>query len=384
MVAPSHLSNGRSSDSASRPSTSQAGIFNANISPSSVPTSGTEYEPPTDEQGFFFRPCGSYLLENYLMKIKDVVGGAENIIASRMEKNRVTVYLKKADLLENIVKSEAGFEIDGIPFKCRKLTEPVHPVEKIMFSKVSPAIPNDVVEKNAVKILKLEIMSRVSVRKNDFVNQELFGHIVGEQRQVDVFMDLETPLPEYFDFTYNNEPHRIFVTRESAIKDCNGQNGSVNDTNSVNKTTATVENEPQPSTSGRRGVREGRRIPGNQTEESSGLQQLQETILRAIIRKIRKKKDCKSKIETDVFLEIYYKIRKGTTSVEKVRDILNVREIPANWYLEMVKEIYDYEDHDGVIGLKGGNKASFHRLLTKLKKVVGAVNVETGNRPAQP
>lgn len=102
-----------------------------------------------------------------------------------------------------------GFNIESNFIKCRKLRSPT---KKIIFSIVSPTIPNDILERYIVNELKIKLHSGISILRVNPVDQ-LFGHIITFRRQVYTSGDFDTStLPGSFELTHEDRTHRIFIT----------------------------------------------------------------------------------------------------------------------------------------------------------------------------
>jgi len=102
----------------------------------------SDFAYPNEEQGILFSCMLDYKLRDYLVAIKDLVHGPQNIIAaSKVSQNRVILFLKNEEMVETFLTDHGGFAIESNFIKCRKLKSPT---KRIIFSNVSLTIPNDV------------------------------------------------------------------------------------------------------------------------------------------------------------------------------------------------------------------------------------------------
>lgn len=82
----------------------------------------TDLFTPNKEQGITFLCRKDYKLRDYLMALKDFIQGAQNIIAaSKVNNNRIIIFLKNEDLLDNFMHNHGAFSIEDDKIICCKL-----------------------------------------------------------------------------------------------------------------------------------------------------------------------------------------------------------------------------------------------------------------------
>lgn len=170
----------------------------------------TNFVHPNDNQGIVFNTIQDYKLRDYLLAIKDLVGGPLSIIAaSKVSKNRVIIFLKSEDLVNTFMTQHGGFSIHSNFIACRRLKSPT---KRLVFSNVSPTIPNEILEQYIVNDLKIKLLSGISILRVN-PTDDLFGHIVAFRRQVYTNGDIDTAtLPGSFELIHDDRAHRIFIT----------------------------------------------------------------------------------------------------------------------------------------------------------------------------
>lgn len=170
----------------------------------------TDFEHPKDDQGIVFHAIRDYKIRDYLVAIMNPVGGPKNIVAiSKISKNRIVCFLKSAELVNSFINDHNGFKIEQDFIPCRKLKSPT---KRIIFSNVSPTIPNDVLQEYIVNELKIKLLSGISILRVNPIDQ-LFGHVISFRRQIYTNNDIDTnTLPGSFELTHDERTHRVFIT----------------------------------------------------------------------------------------------------------------------------------------------------------------------------
>lgn len=169
----------------------------------------TEITHPTDDQAFVFNCISDYKIRDYLIALKDLVGGPKNMVAvSKVSKNRIIIHLSSSELVDNLLSQHGGFKIEDSYIKCRKLRAPV---QKIVLSHVNPNIPNSLLEDFVTNELKLSLTSNITFLRFNPIDQ-LFGHMISWRRQFYTNSDLaKIELPGSFLVNHNDQEHRIFL-----------------------------------------------------------------------------------------------------------------------------------------------------------------------------
>lgn len=176
-------------------------------------SSWTDFDYPANDQGVVFSCILDYKLRDYLVAIKDLVGGAKNIVAaSKVSENRVIFFLSNRELVDTFMSHHGGFTIECDFIVCWKLTSPT---KKIIFSNVSPTIPNHVLEHYIVNKLKIELLSGISILRVN-ATDPTFRHVMSWRRKIYASGDVDaySILPKYFDLIYDDQMHRICINFE--------------------------------------------------------------------------------------------------------------------------------------------------------------------------
>lgn len=88
-----------------------------------------------------------------MLALEDLVKGPENIIAAARVSNRIVIFPRNKELVEEFLVSHGGITIDSQFIKGRKYDT----TNKIILSNVSPIIPNSTLKQH----LKKEFGSRI-------------------------------------------------------------------------------------------------------------------------------------------------------------------------------------------------------------------------------
>lgn len=170
----------------------------------------TDFQYPKDDQGIVFNAIRDYRLRDYLVAIKDPIGGPQNVIAiSKVSGNRIVLFLKNAEIADAFIGEQGGFTMNEDFIECRKLKAPT---KKIIFSNVSPTIPNEILQQYITNELSIKILSGISILRVNPVDQ-IFGHVISFRRQIYTSSDVNVnTLPGSFELTHEDRTHRIFIT----------------------------------------------------------------------------------------------------------------------------------------------------------------------------
>ncbi len=216
----------------------------------------TNFLHPSDEQGLVFAHKNDYKVRDYLMALKDLVKGPKNIIAAaRVSNNRIIVFLSTKELAEEFLIAHGGITLDSQFIKGRKLGN----TRKLIFSNVSPVIPNDILENHLKTELKLELASNLSILRVS-PTDDLFSHVVSWRRQVYCKIDDRrlTHLPSSFLFHYGDKTHRIFITYDEFVCfKCHKQGHKADDCPSLSEDTVELGEDTAPEQSLNQAVTNG-------------------------------------------------------------------------------------------------------------------------------
>lgn len=97
-------------------STSYANKVKTKISPLA------DFTHPKEDQGIVFNCILDFKFRDYLIAIKDKVGGPTNMIAgSKVSNNRIIIFLKDSEMVNAFMSEHAGFTIESHFIPCRRL-----------------------------------------------------------------------------------------------------------------------------------------------------------------------------------------------------------------------------------------------------------------------
>lgn len=167
---------------------------------------------PTAEQAIIFDHIDGLQIRDYMLAIYKLVDGAENIIAaSRVSGGRVIIYFSSSDVVNNFQDKYGGFYHNDNFISTRKLKTPAR---KLVFSNVSPEIPNTEIEKLVLNQLKLKLASPITLLRT-CPNDDLFSHVICWRRQcyIHASSDLST-LPSFVLLDYADRTYRIYINAD--------------------------------------------------------------------------------------------------------------------------------------------------------------------------
>lgn len=168
-------------------------------------------EHPTEEQGLIFNHLDGTTIREYLVPLSKLIGGPMNIIAaSRVSGGRVIIFLSSAELVNKFQENHSGFQVNQTFIRTRKLKVPA---QKIIFSNVSPTLPNTIIETFISQKLQLKMASSISILRVNPKDEE-FAHVASWRRQVYVQPTDLSQLPPWFTVDYNDRTYRVFITAD--------------------------------------------------------------------------------------------------------------------------------------------------------------------------
>lgn len=160
----------------------------------------------TREQAIIM-PCVDDLTRNdYMYAIGKLVNPANVMCASRVSKNRMCIHLINVDLVKNFTSEHSFIEIKGKKVYVRPL---VSPYKRIIFSNVSPSIPNRYLEKilDTLGVNRNSVVSRMKVN----VREPGYEHIESHRRQVFVKEEDISKIPDAINLKHNDIEYFIYI-----------------------------------------------------------------------------------------------------------------------------------------------------------------------------
>lgn len=183
---------------------------NNNDSYSSITKSVPKQTFPKKEQAIILHVDPNLKLFDYVRSIGNIVGPKNIIFASRISNNRICIYLKSEETVDQLIQCHQIITIEGIQHNIRRL---ISPTKRIVISNISPFISHDIVE-NIVKNLGFQLASPVTFLRAGIPGDE-YNHILSFRRQVYIQaptedFELQTSVLIQFEGT----DYRIFLSTD--------------------------------------------------------------------------------------------------------------------------------------------------------------------------
>ena len=164
---------------------------------------------PKREQGLILDSVEGLTLTDYVCAIGELVQPKDIHYASRISNNRICLYLSSKNLVNDLTDKYNTIQIAEHSIPIRPL---VSKLKRIIFSNVSPSIPNYALE-NILDELNVKRGSSVTTLKAT-IHKEGFNHIASFRRQVYVKPDDVTKIPETFIINLNELNHYIYASTD--------------------------------------------------------------------------------------------------------------------------------------------------------------------------
>ncbi|KAG5864920.1 hypothetical protein JTB14_033237 [Gonioctena quinquepunctata] len=183
-------------------------------------------------------------LFDYVRSVGDIVGPKNICFASRISNNRICVYLKNVEFVDELIQNHPSIRVGETDLPVRKL---VTPAKRLIISNVSPSIPNDLLE-TSLKNYGLQLASTITFLKAGIPGDE-FNHILSFRRQVYMIppsenFEMQTSLSITFD---RNSLTRICKEKGHLAANCPNTN-IANELPSDNTQTGNIGNDPPVAT----------------------------------------------------------------------------------------------------------------------------------------
>lgn len=145
---------------------------------------------------------------DYIIKIADIIGPLNITHASKISKNRVCLYLKNKDVLNNLIIQHKNININENQIELRRL---ITPAKRLILSNVSPSIPHKVIAEE-LQNKGIKLVSPLNFLK--ITQNPEYAHILSFRRQVYISLDEKTQIPEKILVTYQETNYSIFLAEE--------------------------------------------------------------------------------------------------------------------------------------------------------------------------
>lgn len=145
-------------------------------------------------------------IADYIIAVGTIIGGRNVLTASKVGKQRVCLHLYSKDLVESFTSAHEFIEIKGKKVFIRPL---ISSHKRIIFSNVSPSIPNRFLEKilDSLNVNRSSPITRMKVS----VSMPGYQHIESHRRQVYVKVDDMHKIPGIIQLKHHNIDFYIYA-----------------------------------------------------------------------------------------------------------------------------------------------------------------------------
>lgn len=164
---------------------------------------------PTRDQAIIMTCVDDLTITDYTVAIGKIVKPVNVLCASRVSKNRVCIHLSSKELVVSLTSEYQSVKIKNKTVFIRPL---VSPHKRIIFSNVSPTIPNRYLE----KILDYFNVNRGSAvtRMKVSISEAGYSHVESHRRQVYVKVEDLPKIPTMFQLTHDDIDFFIYAGPE--------------------------------------------------------------------------------------------------------------------------------------------------------------------------
>ncbi|XP_076392697.1 uncharacterized protein LOC143265297 [Megachile rotundata] len=164
---------------------------------------------PTKDQAIILSAIDGTTIKEYACAVGKLIGPKAIKYISRISNNRICIYLDKKETVTTLTKNHKSIEINNTKIEIRPM---ITPAERIIFSNVSPVIPNKSIE-DILKRNNIRICSRITPLKAGMTDPE-YAHILSFRRQIYVNPEDAKMIPDSFVINFEDTAYRIFTTTD--------------------------------------------------------------------------------------------------------------------------------------------------------------------------
>ena len=159
---------------------------------------------PTKDQGLILDCVDGLNLTDYTCAVGDIVQPSNVLYSSRISNNRVCLYLKSKELVNNITTKYEFLTINEVKIYIRPL---ITKQQRVIISNVSPSIPHFILENEFDKLnIKRSPISTLRAT----ISKPGYEHVLSNRRQTYIDPSDINKLPEFFKITHDNTPYYVY------------------------------------------------------------------------------------------------------------------------------------------------------------------------------
>lgn len=168
---------------------------------------------PKKDQGIIIESAEGIKIKQYLEAVSEIIKPENIIYAARLSRDRICMYLKTKELVNELTENLDYITIENIDLKIRPL---MLRATKFYLNRVCPSIPSaflhDLITNIGINITSLIQRERMSYGEDDF------SHVLSFRRTFYGIPDKNVAIPDSMLVKFEQENHRIFISTE--IKRC--------------------------------------------------------------------------------------------------------------------------------------------------------------------
>lgn len=168
---------------------------------------------PKKDQGIIIETMEDFKIKQYLDAVGEIVDPQNIIYASRLSRDRICIYLKSKDIVNELIEKFDYITINETELKIRPL---LLRATKFYLNRVCPSIPSAFLH-DLITNLGINITSKIQREKMSNGESE-FSHVFSFRRTFFGIPEKNTEIPESILVKFDQENHRIYIATE--IKRC--------------------------------------------------------------------------------------------------------------------------------------------------------------------
>lgn len=168
---------------------------------------------PKRNQGVIMECADGLSLTDYTCAIGDIVEPKNVLYSSRISNNRVCLYLKNQELVNNITDKYTTLNIKDKIVPIRPL---VAKLKKVIISNVAPPIPHYIIE-NAFEAIDIRCLQPVTTLRAA-INKDGYAHVLSSRRQTYIDPNDASKIPEFMKIDYDETNYYVYPSINATIK----------------------------------------------------------------------------------------------------------------------------------------------------------------------
>lgn len=179
---------------------------------------------PVKEQGILLPALSGVSVETYVNKLSEIIQPENIIFAQKIKNNRISIYLKTKDDVDNLIKNNQTLNIENETITIRRL---INPAKRIIISGGAPIVPHISIEKELLRY-QIQLTTGITFLKAGYKKTGL-QHIHSFSRHFYANLPEDFELPPSILVSHEKETYCFYLTNSESCYKCRREGHQVKD-----------------------------------------------------------------------------------------------------------------------------------------------------------